>query len=131
MAVTNGPNIPVMTATLLGDSYLADGNKMLRMLQALVQPVAISKDFVDPSLITPVNGDRYIVGTGGTGAWSGHDADIAYWTTDDASHPTGVWEFYTPKDGWMVFLLDPVFKTPNCIYVFITGSGWTQLVCLP
>lgn len=40
---------------------------------------------------TPANGDCYIVGTSATGAWAGHDKELAVYR--------GGWQFYAPKEG--------------------------------
>jgi hypothetical protein len=44
----------------------------------------------------PAPGDRYIVAIGATGAWAGHDNQIAY------AKLSG-WGFYSPLKGWMVW----------------------------
>lgn len=41
---------------------------------------------------SPVDGDAYIVATGGTGAWAAHDGAIA-------SYMAGAWYFFAPVDG--------------------------------
>lgn len=92
-----------MVSGALGDPYLTQGNQLLRLLQALVQPTVINlTTTVPPSSPPPHNGDMYVVAPGATGAWSGKDNAIAYWSTDNPSFPGGEWEFYTPLMGWMV-----------------------------
>lgn len=100
MATQVGPKIPVFSGAADGDTYTPPMNRGWRMLQALVQPNVI--DFINDPPVSPVDGDTYIVGVG-TGAWLGHDNDIAYWTTQDLANPAGVWEFYTPQAGWIAY----------------------------
>ena len=55
-------------------------------LQCVVQSVG---DTAPPA--TPANGDCYIVGTSATGAWAGHDKELAVYRDG--------WQFYAPKEG--------------------------------
>ena len=64
----------------------------------------------------PADGDRYIVGLVPTGAWVGHENEIATW--DDAG---AVWAFTTPENGWAAYA-----ETPEIIYVF-DGTDWNPL----
>src|SRR5688500_20314795 len=47
----------------------------------------------------PVDGDRYIVAAGATGAWLGRDHQIAAWSG-------GAWTFHTPREGWLAWVED-------------------------
>ena len=76
------------------------------------QVPVLDKDLATPPG-APTTGDRYIVATGGTGAWSGHDDDIA---TFDGS----VWQFITPSEGFANWVED---EDKN--YVFTTV--WIKL----
>lgn len=67
-------------------------NEALRQLDAIVQLVVISADQVVPPL-SPLPGDRYIVGSGATAAWSGQDGMIA------VAEGSG-WSFYGALPGW-------------------------------
>ncbi len=61
----------------------------------------------------PVCGDRYIVATGGTGAWAGADTFITWWNGT-------AWQFDIPSDGWMaVNLADSTLK------LFLAGAWAT------
>jgi len=77
------------------------------------QNSVIDKDLTAPPG-SPSVGDRYIVATGATGAWSGHDDDIAEWTGS-------AWSFATPNEGWTVWVEDE-----DLIYVY-DGAAWNQL----
>ena len=49
--------------------------------------------------VSPSAGDRYIIPAGATGAWSTHVDDIAEWWD-------GVWNYYSPDQGWIAESLD-------------------------
>lgn len=51
-------------------------NEALVILDAVVQASALDKDLTSPPA-SPADGDAYIVAASATGAWSGHDDDIA------------------------------------------------------
>ena len=62
---------------------------------------------------SPGVGDRYIVASPATGAWAGHEDDIATWDG-------GSWDFETPLPGWVVWVIDVAE-----LYVY-DGSAWNQ-----
>ncbi len=66
-------------------------NEALLLVDALVQPVVVA---VAPATVPalPVVGQCWIVGTGATGSWAGHDGAIAAWTQ-------GGWRFVAPAEG--------------------------------
>jgi len=72
---------------------------------------------IDRDLATPPGApsdrDTYIVATGGTGLWSGHDGKIAYY---DNTHTT--WQFATPREGWRAYIND------EDIWLFYNGAAW-------
>ena len=74
------------------------------------QDPVIDKDLTAPPG-SPSEGDRYIVGPSATGAWSGHDDDIA-------EYSESAWEFYTPAEGWRVDI-----KDENVVYRY-SGTSW-------
>lgn len=69
-------------------------NTALRRLDALVQASVISETNTPPG--SPAEGDRYIVGTSPTGAWVGHEGEIAAFIG-------GGWTFLMPAAGWLVY----------------------------
>ena len=76
------------------------------------QPVA-DKDLTAPPG-SPARGDRYIIASGATGAWSGEDDNIAY-----CSNATGpVWLFTEAKAGMIAWVLD------EGKHYHYTGSVW-------
>lgn len=68
-------------------------NEALLVLDALVQMRLDGLALLVPPA-EPQAGATYGIGTGATGAWEGHDGEIAAWTE-------GGWRFATPKVGWL------------------------------
>lgn len=62
---------------------------------------------------SPSEGHAYIIATGGSGAWAGHDLKIAIWES-------GAWTILTPVDGWTVY--DVSTNRP----VYWEGSEWVD-----
>ena len=107
------------TSPILGLPYLQPSqaqkhvthNEALRLLDVLAQLQVQTRTLtVAPG--APVEGDRHIVANSATGAWTGHDDEIAFL---DAS---GGWQFITPQTGWQARVLDEE------ISVFYTSTGW-------
>jgi hypothetical protein len=63
---------------------------------------------------SPVTGDTYLVGTAGTGAWSGHNNQIASWNGSS-------WDFGTATTG------DLLQNDNNSIVYKWTGTAWVQV----
>jgi hypothetical protein len=120
MSVSTGPNLGVMINALTGDAFDAAFRTLLRAIDVLLQGAVKSKTLAAPPG-SPANGDRYIVAASPTGAWAGKATNIAVWTTDNPAAPTGEWEFYAPKPGWLVANI-----ADSTLYVFFS-SAWTAL----
>ena len=75
--------------------------------------MVLDKDLTAPPG-SPSAGDRYIVGTSATGAWSGQDGNVA-------SYFDSAWVFYTPAEGWLAWVADE-----DELYYY-TGSAWAAL----
>lgn len=73
-------------------------NAALAMLDALAQIAVADRDLAAPPA-APAEGDRYIVASGATGAWTGKTHQIAAWQD-------GTWAFYPPREGWTVWVAD-------------------------
>ncbi len=73
-------------------------NEALRALDCIVQLSVLDRDLTAPPT-TPAEGDRYIVATSPTGAWTGHGGDVAAWQA-------GAWGFYVPQQGWIAWVAD-------------------------
>lgn len=61
---------------------------------------------------TPASGDRYIIPSGATGAWSGKTNQIAEYTT--------TWTYYPPVVGWTAYVDDE-----QKVYSW-NGSAWVR-----
>jgi len=59
----------------------------------------INMSTTDPSTLSPSAGDRYIVGTGAIGDWSGEDGNLAVWTYEIAASARS-WVIIEPALGW-------------------------------
>ena len=53
-------------------------NEALVVLDAILNTGAVDKDLATPP-VSPTEGDVYIVASGGTGSWAGHDGEMAYY----------------------------------------------------
>lgn len=87
-------------------------NEALRALDAIVQLSVKDRDLAAPPA-SPSDGDRYIVATGATAAWSGHDAEVAAWQD-------GAWAFYAPREGWRCWVED------EGAFLVFDGSAWVD-----
>ncbi len=116
MALSNGPNLGLLVNAAQGEAHFAAQQQLLRGLDALVQPSVKDKDLATPPG-SPADGDRYIVAAAPTGAWVGHAAEIARW-----SSVATAWEFYVPKAGWRMYVVDEAV-----VYTY-TGAIWSATV---
>jgi len=73
-------------------------NEALRLLDGIVQLSVLSRDVSAPPG-TAAEGDRYVVASGATGEWAGHDGEIAI-------RVDGGWSFVAPRSGWIAWLSD-------------------------
>ncbi|MEZ5997557.1 MAG: DUF2793 domain-containing protein [Hyphomonas sp.] len=73
-------------------------NEALRLLDVVVQAGVLSRSLAVPPA-TPAEGDRYIPAAGATGAWNGHDDELA-------AFQDGAWAFLMPRQGWVSFVAD-------------------------
>lgn len=88
-------------------------NEALRILDSVVQiGVRDSDRTVAPS--SPAEGDRHIVATGATGAWSGHAKSIAI-------REDSVWRFVTPRPGWCAWS-----DADGALLVY-DGAAWIEV----
>lgn len=87
-------------------------NEALLILDAVVQLSVISDSVTAPPG-GAADGDRYIVGSGATGAWDDKDLNVAV-------RLDGAWTFLVPKDGWIAWV-----ESTNALMVWI-GSAWVD-----
>ena len=87
-------------------------NEALSALDAIVQLAVKDRGLAAPPG-SPAAGDRYIVAAGASGAWAGHESEIAAWQN-------GAWEFYAPREGWRAWVDDE-----NLLLVH-DGADWAD-----
>jgi len=87
-------------------------NEALSGLDALVQLSVLDRDLAAPPG-SPVEGDRYLVAAGATGAWAGQAGKIAAWQA-------GAWVFRTPRNGWKAWVAD------EAAFVFYDAGVWSH-----
>jgi len=86
-------------------------NEALRALDSIVQLAVLDRDLTTPPT-SPMDGDRFIVATGGAGDWVGKDGQIAAWQD-------GAWAFYQPNKGWLAWVGDEDVLCVN------DGTAWS------
>lgn len=92
------PNLNMFYGWPLGTNGWNEGmDNNLKKVGALLFLSVISRSETTAPAI--INGARYLIPTGATGAWSGKTNQIAV-AIEDA------WEFYTPKNGWDLVIED-------------------------
>lgn len=77
-------------------------NTAERVLDCLAQLVIVDRDLTAPPG-SPVDGACYIPNGTATGAWAGHEDDVAMWIVN-------AWVFRTPKIGWQGYVLDEALE---------------------
>lgn len=90
------------------------------IVNALIQWVAVwSQAVVITVLNAPPgdahNGETYLIGTG-TGAWEGHDDEIAYWLDDGVN---AFWLYFAPNEGYEARRLDT-----GVVLEYTGTAGW-------
>lgn len=87
-------------------------NEALDVLDVVVQLMVLDRNLATPPG-SPVDGDRYIVATSPTGAWTGAAGKIA-------ARLDGAWEIFTPREGWQCWVADE-----NVLLVY-DGTNWVD-----
>lgn len=72
-------------------------NEALARLDVAVQLAVIARDLIMPPELVS-DGDRYLVPAGASGAWAGHDGEVAVYDLND-------WCFHAPVAGWTARVL--------------------------
>ncbi|MEC9343857.1 MAG: DUF2793 domain-containing protein [Pseudomonadota bacterium] len=88
-------------------------NEALASLDALVQLAVHDRNRTEPPL-DPAPGDRHIVADGATGAWAGHDGEVAVLAD-------GAWLYLAPREGWIAWIGDENMPVVH------DGTEWTAL----
>ncbi|MEM1074297.1 MAG: DUF2793 domain-containing protein [Pseudomonadota bacterium] len=88
-------------------------NEALRILDVVTQLGVVTDDLTAPP--GSVNeGARYLVDTGATGDWAGHDGEIAL-------YETSTWRFFVPRAGWRAFVIN------REAFIVYDGAEWIDL----
>jgi hypothetical protein len=109
------------TSPLLGLPYLQPAqaqkhvthNEALQVLDTVVQ-LSVENLGVATPPETPGVAERFLVGAAATGAWAGHDQEIAIKTSDG-------WRFQPPARGWIAHL-----QSSGTLAAF-DGTTWKEL----
>jgi hypothetical protein len=92
-------------------------NEAIRLLDGLVQLSVLDRDLTAPPG-SPADGERYIVGSGATGAWAGWDLNIAYYVD-------GAWMKLLQRPGWRAWVED------EARLVIWNGAAWAPVEGIP
>jgi hypothetical protein len=87
-------------------------NEALRLLDAIVQLAVGGVNMVPPAV--PADGERWIVGAGASGAFAGHENEIA-------AFQDGAWNFLAPRPGWRAWNAEA-----ETLLVW-TGAAWSEV----
>lgn len=85
-------------------------NEAIRLLDGMVQLAVLSRVLTAPPG-SPVDGDRYIVASGATGAWASWDLNVAFWID-------GAWVRLIPRVGWIAY------SVADAAHYAWNGSAW-------
>lgn len=111
--MTNSTNLGLPYIAASQAQKHATHNEAVRLLDGIVQLMVLSRTLTAPPG-SPADGDRYIVGTGATGAWAGWDLNVAFWVD-------GAWIRLIPRVGWIAYSsADTAFYSWN-------GTAWVAM----
>lgn len=110
---TPNAGLPTMSANMLQPSV--PYNAAMQIIDALMQLAIQDKDLTTPpSTVAGDAGKVWIVASGATSAWSGHDNELALCTGAD------LWLFIPPQPGWIGCVIDE----GRALYAW-SGSAWS------
>lgn len=69
----------------------------------------------------PANGDRYLIPSGATGAWSGKTDQIATWKAAESA-----WSFTIPLDGYIISIRTKANKLYDYQGIYGSGGSWNE-----
>jgi hypothetical protein len=92
-------------------------NEAIRALDAVVQLSVLDRDLATPPL-SPVDGDRYIIGVGSIGDWAGHEGEVA-------AFQGNAWMFYPALEGCLAWVgdEDKLLAFDGSIWSEVSGGG--------
>lgn len=109
--MSNTPNLALPFIEAAQAQKHVTHNEALSLLDAVVMLNIADRDLAVPPA-SPAEGSRYLVATGASGAWSGHDGKIAAFID-------GAWTFHVPQEGWLAWIAD------EDAFIVFEGANWT------
>lgn len=126
MTLLAGPRLGLLIDGALGESHYSEFMRLLRGIDTLVQPAAISMTLATPPA-SPANGDTYIIPTGATGAWAAYAGKVARYTSAGAEG-LAKWEYFTPAKGWVFNVNDDTGNGSSSGNLYrYSGTAWVFL----
>ena len=109
--MANSPRhgIPLMSSAT--EQQWSTFSQAMKYFDALTDTVILGSQTTPPG--SPDEGDTYIVTATATGAWTGHEDELAYYINS-------AWMFFTAAEGKIVW------DSANSLYLRWTGSVWAQ-----
>jgi hypothetical protein len=92
-------------------------NEALASLDALVQLAVKERNRAAPPA-APEEGDRFLIGANATGAFAGHEGEVALFDL-------GIWRFFAPRPGWRAYV-----ENEDLVVVF-NGQEWKSFGAVP
>jgi len=89
-------------------------NEALESLDGLLHLLAESAGLADPPT-SPAEGQVWIVAAAATGAWSGHDGELAQWIA-------GAWRFHAPVEGMRAWIVDQALPARFAAGAWVVGE---------
>jgi len=111
MTAQQDPNLGLFYGwALMEDNWNQGMDSNLKKLGSLVQLSVKSRQLTSEPA-SPVEGDRYIVASPASGAWTSQENNLAVYIN-------GTWEFHTPKVGWHADVQDEL------VTIRYNGTSW-------
>jgi hypothetical protein len=123
--ISYGANLGLMVNAATGEVHDVALRGFLRGVDGLVQP-NVNGYLTNTPPGSPSDGDVYIIGAAPTGAWAGKAGKVASWSAND-----GAWDFYTPKNGWMLqsnSAREIYRRTGGAWEIFYQEGTWTPYI---
>lgn len=137
MTLKAGPNMNELVDGALGEAHYPQLLHLWRAFDCFAQGVALSATTAAPPA-SPVDGNVYIVPPAATGAWAGHDNQVARWSAGRQDGGPDGWEYWTPHTGWRMHVLDDTAggSTTGNVFIFrntawvvqLSGGGGSSLI---
>lgn len=88
-------------------------NEAVAFLDALVHLSVRERNRESPPA-SPTEGDRYLVRSGASGGFAGHDGEIALFDL-------GIWRFFAPRPGWRAHV------EAEDVFLLFDGAAWKEI----